>query len=104
MVGCDLVHPFALAPTERCHGPGLLSCRARDEGGLGVASQVAHVMPEFQSPHGHMRAKAAWVAGQYADINFKQPQHFMALLQCIVQGLRDPELPVRCALLRGLSA
>jgi hypothetical protein len=56
---------------------------------------VAHVLPEFQSPLGHIRAKAAWVAGQYADITFTNPQHFAALLQCIVQGLRDKELPVR---------
>jgi len=56
---------------------------------------VAHVFPEFQSPVGHIRAKAAWVSGQYADIEFKNPQHFVGLLQCIVRGLRDPELPVR---------
>lgn len=61
-------------------------------------TQVAHVFPEFQSPVGHIRAKAAWVSGQYADIEFKNPQHFVGLLQCIVRGLRDPELPVRCAL------
>jgi hypothetical protein len=54
------------------------------------------VLPEFQSPLGHMRSKAAWVAGQYADIGF-QGGNFQGLLQCIVRGLRDPELPVRCA-------
>ena len=53
------------------------------------------MLPEFQSPLGHMRAKAAWVAGQYADITFNNPINFMTLLNCIVAGLRDSELPVR---------
>ncbi|KAK3257312.1 hypothetical protein CYMTET_33436, partial [Cymbomonas tetramitiformis] len=56
---------------------------------------MSHVLPEFQNPHGHIRAKAAWVSGQYADIKFKNPQNFIAHLQCIVGGLRDPDLPVR---------
>lgn len=54
------------------------------------------MLPEFQSPLGHMRSKAAWVAGQYAEIEFKG-NNFQVLLQCIVRGLRDAELPVRCA-------
>ena len=29
---------------------------------------VAHVIPAFRSPHGHVRAKANWVTGQYASI------------------------------------
>ncbi|KAF3492962.1 hypothetical protein DY000_02054632 [Brassica cretica] len=33
---------------------------------------VQHVFPEFSSPAGHLRAKAAWVAGQYANINFSE--------------------------------
>jgi len=57
-------------------------------------AQIAHVLPEFQSPLGHMRSKAAWVAGQYAEIEFKG-NNFQVLLQCIVRGLRDAELPVR---------
>uniref|UniRef100_A0A0D9VFY5 Importin N-terminal domain-containing protein n=1 Tax=Leersia perrieri TaxID=77586 RepID=A0A0D9VFY5_9ORYZ len=31
---------------------------------------VQHVFPEFNSHVGHLRAKAAWVAGQYAHISF----------------------------------
>ncbi|KAJ0683186.1 putative importin-beta domain, armadillo-like helical, exportin-2, central domain-containing protein [Helianthus annuus] len=56
---------------------------------------VQHVFPEFTSPMGHIRAKAAWVAGQYAHINFSDPNNFRKALQSVVAGMRDPELPVR---------
>ncbi|KAJ4833603.1 secondary alcohol dehydrogenase (SADH2) [Turnera subulata] len=56
---------------------------------------VQHVFPEFTSPVGHLRAKAAWVAGQYAHINFSDQNNFRKALQCVVAGLRDPDLPVR---------
>ncbi|XP_042007159.1 importin beta-like SAD2 isoform X2 [Salvia splendens] len=56
---------------------------------------VQHVFPEFSSPVGHLRAKAAWVAGQYAHINFSDPNNFRRALNSVVAGMRDPELPVR---------
>nr|GEV10139.1 importin beta-like SAD2 [Tanacetum cinerariifolium] len=56
---------------------------------------VQHVFPEFNSPVGHIRAKAAWVAGQYAHINFSDPNNFRKALHSVVAGMRDPELPVR---------
>ncbi|XP_050214915.1 importin beta-like SAD2 isoform X2 [Mercurialis annua] len=56
---------------------------------------VQHVFPEFSSPAGHLRAKAAWVAGQYAHINFSDQNNFRKALHSVVSGLRDPELPVR---------
>lgn len=56
---------------------------------------VQHVFPEFSSPSGHLRAKAAWVAGQYAHINFSDPNNFRKALHSVVAGMRDPELPVR---------
>lgn len=56
---------------------------------------VQHVFPEFKSPVGHLRAKAAWVAGQYAHINFSDQNNFRKALHSVVSGLRDPELPVR---------
>ncbi|GER26335.1 ARM repeat superfamily protein [Striga asiatica] len=56
---------------------------------------VQHVFPEFKSPVGHLRAKAAWVAGQYAHINFSDPNNFRGALHSVVAGMRDPELPVR---------
>ncbi|XP_049369945.1 importin beta-like SAD2 [Solanum verrucosum] len=56
---------------------------------------VQHVFPEFSSPAGHLRAKAAWVAGQYAHINFADPNNFRNALHSVVTGMRDPDLPVR---------
>ncbi|KAJ6693117.1 hypothetical protein OIU85_003930 [Salix viminalis] len=76
---------------------------------------VQHVLPEFNSPAGHLRAKfiksqlillflfvigvdirlRAWVAGQYAHINFSDQNNFRKALHSIVSGLRDPDLPVR---------
>ncbi|KAL5542858.1 hypothetical protein UlMin_010568 [Ulmus minor] len=56
---------------------------------------VQHVFPEFNSPVGHLRAKAAWVAGQYAHINFADQNNFRKALHSVVAGMRDPELPVR---------
>ncbi|KAI3890803.1 hypothetical protein MKX03_007416, partial [Papaver bracteatum] len=56
---------------------------------------VQHVFPEFSSPAGHLRAKAAWVAGQYAHINFSDQNNFRKALHSVVAGLCDSELPVR---------
>ncbi|EOA26503.1 hypothetical protein CARUB_v10022552mg [Capsella rubella] len=56
---------------------------------------VQHIFPEFSSPVGHLRAKAAWVAGQYAHIDFSDQNNFRKALHSVVSGLRDPDLPVR---------
>ncbi|KAE8670295.1 Importin beta-like SAD2-like protein [Hibiscus syriacus] len=56
---------------------------------------IQHVFPEFHSPVGHLRAKAMWVAVQYAHINFSDQNNFRQALHSVVSGLRDPELPVR---------
>lgn len=60
---------------------------------------VQYVQPLFAAPAGHLRAKAAWVSGTFADIRFGAGlgtgPHFNALFQANVLALRDPELPVR---------
>jgi len=61
---------------------------------------MTHVLPCFASPHGHLRSKAAWVSGCYSDIVFSgcgvgAGPHFMLLFERVVNGLHDPELPVR---------
>ena len=60
---------------------------------------VQYVQPLFASPVGHLRAKAAWVSGTFADIKFSAGRgigpHFNALFQANVHALRDPDLPVR---------
>lgn len=61
---------------------------------------LQYVMPAFESECGHLRAKACWVAGQYADIDFRDGSGcgptFDALFAQTVQALQDPDLPVRC--------
>ncbi|XP_048608383.1 importin beta-like SAD2 isoform X1 [Brassica napus] len=56
---------------------------------------VQYIFPEFNSPAGHLRAKAAWVAGQYAHINFSDQNNFRKAWHSVVSGMRDPDLPVR---------
>jgi hypothetical protein len=68
------------------------------------AMLIAHVLPEFGNPRGHLRAKAAWVAGMYADTSFSNPDNFSALFQRVIGALRDPELPVRVDAVISLRA
>ena len=60
-----------------------------------------NVMPCFDSPYGYLRAKACWVAGQYADIEFQagagQGPAFGSLFQKVVNAFQDPDLPVSAA-------
>lgn len=66
------------------------------------------VIPLFESKIGHLRAKACWMAGQFAGIDFKEGsgcgQTFNTLFSKTVAALQDPELPVRSqAILRICS-
>lgn len=58
-----------------------------------------HVLPLFDAPYGHLRAKAAWLAGVYADADAELEAGpgptWTALLQRVVGALNDPDLPVR---------
>lgn len=54
-----------------------------------------HVLPAFSNRNGHVRAKAAWCAGVYAEIQFTDPQVFQSLFGTVVNALKDPELPVK---------
>ena len=62
---------------------------------------IQFVLPEFGNPRGHLRAKACWVAGAYAGIQFQDPASFSRLLGCVVDRLGDPELPVQPRSLRS---
>lgn len=42
-----------------------------------------------------MKYQAAWVAGQYALIDFSDQNNFRHALHGVIGGLRDTELPVR---------
>lgn len=56
---------------------------------------VAHVLPDFASPVGFLRARAASVALHFSDIPFANPAHVAQLLACMMAALRDPCLPVQ---------
>jgi hypothetical protein len=60
---------------------------------------LGYVVPLLNSSYGHLRAKAVWLAGTFADARFAEGQGrgstFNTLLQGVVAALGDPELPVR---------
>lgn len=66
------------------------------------AMLTTFVAPCFDSPHGHLRAKASWVAREFCDFTFSSgngksgagPQ-FCGLFERVMRSLCDPELPVR---------
>jgi hypothetical protein len=66
------------------------------------AMMLTYVAPCFESPYGHLRAKACWVAKEFCDFEFsggggeagRGPQ-FAALLEAVMRRLSDPDLPVR---------
>ena len=56
------------------------------------------VIPAFSSKYGHLRAKACWVSGRFADIDFKDGTGhgptFTTFFTMAVKALQDPDLPV----------
>ena len=42
------------------------------QGAAGADADGLRVAPLFQSPAGHLRAKACWICGQFADIRFAE--------------------------------
>lgn len=56
---------------------------------------MQYVLPYFNSSTGHVRAKACWVAGYYANADFNDHGVFRQLFQAVVRALSDSELPVR---------
>ena len=63
---------------------------------------VGHMFPEFSSPHGFLRARAAWMVQFFADIDFVDGQNVTVLVQYMLQALRDPCLPVQIEAANGL--
>lgn len=58
------------------------------------AMLAAHVLPTFHSQHGHLRAKACWLAKEFADIQFSEGGAgagplFSTLLQAVINALHD---------------
>ncbi|MEW5303971.1 MAG: hypothetical protein WDW36_006614 [Sanguina aurantia] len=69
---------------------------------------LAYVMPCFDSAHGHVRAKACWVAGSYADTEFDDGKglgkNFTMLFTKVVGCLTDSQLPVKVAAVVALRS
>lgn len=57
---------------------------------------TTYVLPEFASPHGHMRARACWVLQYFCDIKLKNPQVLAEIMRLASNALlTDKELPVK---------
>lgn len=55
-----------------------------------------YVFPEFNSPHGHLRARACWVLHYFNEIKLKSPQTLAEIMRLTTHALlKDPELPVK---------
>eukprot|EP01012_Entosiphon_sulcatum_P009861 TRINITY_DN1566_c0_g1_i1.p1 TRINITY_DN1566_c0_g1~~TRINITY_DN1566_c0_g1_i1.p1 ORF type:complete len:1053 (+),score=227.95 TRINITY_DN1566_c0_g1_i1:272-3430(+) len=54
-----------------------------------------HVLPEFTSQHGFLRAKAIWTVSRFTALEFKDVNNFNIIVQADLHLLKDPELPVR---------
>jgi hypothetical protein len=58
---------------------------------------VTHVFPEFENPRGFLRARAAWILGQFANIAWSNPDTMMTSMKKILNCLGDNQLPVKIA-------
>ena len=58
---------------------------------------VLHVVPEFQSPAGFLRARACWSIEYFPESVWEKESTLQAVLKGLLQGLRDPALPVQTA-------
>jgi len=56
---------------------------------------LAHVLPEFQSENGFLRARACWVYQQYWDFDFTNKEAFLTALRGNLNCMKDKQLPVR---------
>jgi len=55
------------------------------------------VFPEFNSPHGHLRARACWMLHYFADVKYKDPNVLGQAFQLTIDSLLKPgeEVPVK---------
>uniref|UniRef100_A0A1W7RAB8 Importin-7 n=1 Tax=Hadrurus spadix TaxID=141984 RepID=A0A1W7RAB8_9SCOR len=57
---------------------------------------VTYVYPEFQSPHGFMRARACWVLHYFSEIKFRNDANLIQALQLTQHSLlNDKDMPVK---------
>ncbi len=55
------------------------------------------VFPEFNSPHGHLRARACWMLHYFADVKYKDPKVLGESFTLTINSLLKPgeEVPVK---------
>lgn len=57
---------------------------------------VTYVLPQMESPHGFLRAKACWVMQEFADVQFKNDANLVKTVELVAKCLMtDKELPVK---------
>lgn len=56
---------------------------------------VRHVFPEFQSPHGFLRARACNTLEKFEQLDFKDQNNLLLIYSNILKCMADEELPVR---------
>eukprot|EP01135_Chromosphaera_perkinsii_P012403 Nk52_evm14s2657 gene=Nk52_evmTU14s2657 len=56
---------------------------------------VAHVLPEFQSRFGFLRARACYIVHSFSMVKYKNDQNIVACLENVVRCMRDTDIPVR---------
>ncbi|XP_012218774.1 importin-7 [Linepithema humile] len=57
---------------------------------------VQYIFPEFNSPHGHLRARACWAMQYFAEIKFKTEQILINAIGLITNALlTDQDVPVK---------
>ena len=56
---------------------------------------VRHVFPEFNSPHGFLRARACDTLEKFEQLEFKDPDNLVLAYRSILVKMADEELPVR---------
>ena len=58
---------------------------------------VSIVFPEFNSPHGHLRARACWMLHYFADVKYKDPNVLGQSFKLTIDSLLKPgeEVPVK---------
>ncbi|KAK5101841.1 Nonsense-mediated mRNA decay protein 5 [Lithohypha guttulata] len=56
---------------------------------------VRHVFPEFQSPHGFLRARACNTLEKFEQLDFKDENNLLLIYSNILKCMADQELPVR---------
>merc|ERR1719361_2547913 len=55
------------------------------------------VFPEFQSPHGHLRARACWMLHYFVDVKYKNPNVLSQSFNLTIESLlrKNEEVPVK---------